>query len=377
MLQLLTLLTVIASVALFGHLVPIEVKTFLYSVSLSIKEVLLFIMPFIVFALIFSSVNNLKQSAIKFILLLIITIFLSNLASSLIAYSVGHFILQNTHSIQNVIQHKETIAPLWSFELPLLLSNFRALAYGFVSSLIVSALLPEKSKELSRKISDLTLFVLKAFLTPVVPMFVLGLALKMQHDQTLSVIFKDCSIIFVIITSVTYFYIFLLYGAASSFKITSWMASINNIMPAFITAMSTMSSNAAMPLTLEGSKKNVKQPDVASSVVPITAGFHLVGDCFFIIILSMIITSDYALPTTDYVTFLLYFLLFKFAIVAIPAGGIMVMLPILEKYLKFSPEMLSLITALYVVFDPIITSANVMGNGAFTIMFTKLYDKLK
>ncbi|MBS9530062.1 dicarboxylate/amino acid:cation symporter [Wolbachia endosymbiont of Rhagoletis cerasi] len=378
MLQLLILLTVITSAAFFGHLVPMEVKTFLYSTSLSIKEVLLFIMPFIIFALIFSSVNNLKQSAIKFILLLIIMIFLSNLASSLIAYSVGHFIIQNTYSIQD-ITYEETIVPLWSFRLPALLSNFYALACGFVSSIVVSTLLPKKSRELSNKMLDLTLFILKTFLTPIIPIFVLGLglALKMQHDQVLSIIFKDYSIIFIIIASATYLYVFLLYGAANSFKITSWIASIGNMIPAFITAMSTMSSNATMPLTLEGSKKNVKQPDIASSVVPITASFHLVGDCFFIIILSMIIASGYSLCTTDYVTFLLYFLLFKFAIVAVPAGGIMVMLPILEKYLKFSPEMLSLIIALYIVFDPIITSANVMGNGAFAIMFTKLYDKLK
>ncbi|WP_353287879.1 cation:dicarboxylate symporter family transporter [Wolbachia endosymbiont (group B) of Gerris lacustris] len=376
MLQLLTLLAVITSVIFFGHLVPMEVKTFLYSISLSIKEILLFIMPFIVFALIFSSVNNLKQSAIKFILLLIITIFLSNLASSLIAYSVGHFITQNTYSIQD-ITYEETIVPLWSFELPPLLSNFHALAYGFTSSLMASVLLPKKSKELSHKMSDFILFVLKTFLTPVIPVFILGFALKMQHDQVLSTIFRDYSIIFIIIMSVTYLYIFLLYGAANSFKITSWITSISNMVPAFIAAMSTMSSNVAMPLSLEGSKKNVKQPDIASSVVPITASFHLVGDCFFIIILSMIMTFGGALSATDYVTFLLYFLLFKFAIVAVPAGGIMVMLPVLEKYLKFSPEMLSLITALYIVFDPIITSANVMGNGAFTIMFTKLYDKLK
>ncbi|WP_246228237.1 hypothetical protein [Wolbachia endosymbiont of Litomosoides brasiliensis] len=89
-----------------------------------------------------------------------------------------------------------------------------------------------------------------------------------------------------------------------------------------------MSSNATMPLIFEGNKKNAKQPDLTLSVVLITAGFHPVSDCFFIIILSM----------------------------------------------------LSLITALYVVFYPIITSANVanvMGNSAFTIMFTKLYDKFK
>ncbi|WCR58040.1 cation:dicarboxylate symporter family transporter [Wolbachia endosymbiont of Ctenocephalides felis wCfeJ] len=376
MLQLLTLLVIITSVVFFGHLVPIEAKTFLYSLSLSIKEILLFIMPLIVFALIFSSINNLKQSAIKFILLLIIAIFLSNLTSSLIAYSIGHFVLQSTHSIQD-ITYEETIAPLWLFKLPALISNFHALAYGALSGIVASVFLPKKSKELSHKMSGLTLFILKVFLIPVIPVFVLGLALKMQHDQVLSIIFKDCSIIFVIITSAVYFYIFLLYGAANSFKITRWITSIGNMMPAFITAMSTMSSNAAMPLTLEGSKKNVKQSEVVSSIVPITAGFHLVGDCFFIIILSMVITSGYALSTTDYVTFLLYFLLFKFAIVAVPAGGIMVMLPILERYLQFSPEMLSLITALYVVFDPIITSANVMGNGAFTMMFTKLYDKLK
>nr|WP_246168446.1 cation:dicarboxylase symporter family transporter [Wolbachia endosymbiont of Ctenocephalides felis wCfeT] len=371
-----TLLAVIISVAFFGHLASVEETTFLYSVSLSIKEVLLFIMPFIVFALIFSSINNLKQSAVKFIILLVITIFLSNLASSLIAYSVGHFIVQSAHSIQNM-EYKETVTPLWSFKLPMLFSNFHALAYGCVSSIVLSTLLPKKSKELSDKMSDLTLFVLKVLLTPIVPVFVLGLVLKMQHDQVLSVIFKDYSIIFIIITSAAYFYVFLLYGAASSFRVIRWIASISNMAPAFITAMSTMSSNATMPLTLEGCKKNTKQQDTTSSVVPITASFHLVGDCFFIIILSMIIASGYALSTTDYITFLLYFLLFKFAIVAVPAGGIVVMLPILEKYLQFSPEMLSLITALYVVFDPIITSVNVMGNGAFTMIFTKFYDKVK
>lgn len=373
MIQLLSLILIITSVAFFGHFVPLEAKVFLYSISLSIKEILLFIMPFIVFILIFSSINNLKQSAIKFIILLVITIFLSNLTSSLIAYSIGNIIVKNSHSMRNVGEYKETITTLWSLELPQFISNFQAVACGFIFSMIMSVLLPKRSKELSYKMLDLNLFVLKAFLMPVIPVFVLGLVLKMQHDQVLSAILKNYTVIFIIITSITYIYIFLLYGVASSFKIKKWIMSIGNMMPALVTAMSTMSSNATMPVTLEGSKKNVKRHEIVSSVVPITASFHLVGDCFFIIILSMIISSGH---TTDYITFLLYFLLFKFAIVAVPAGGIVVMLPILEKYLQFSPEMLSLITALYIVFDPIITSANVMGNGAFVMIFTKLHKKL-
>jgi len=42
------------------------------------------------------------------------------------------------------------------------------------------------------------------------------------------------------------------------------------------------------------------------------------------------------------------------------------MLPILDIYLGFSGEMMFLITALYILFDPVITSANIFGNGAFT-----------
>ncbi len=34
--------------------------------------------------------------------------------------------------------------------------------------------------------------------------------------------------------------------------------------------------------------------------------------------------------------------------------------------------MLSLITALYILFDPFITSANVLGNGAFARIIDKL-----
>ena len=48
------------------------------------------------------------------------------------------------------------------------------------------------------------------------------------------------------------------------------------------------------------------------------------------------------------------------------------MLPILDKYLGFNTEMLSLITALYILFDPFITSANVLGNGAFARIIDKL-----
>jgi len=47
-----------------------------------------------------------------------------------------------------------------------------------------------------------------------------------------------------------------------------------------------------------------------------------------------------------YLTFAFYFVMAKFSVAAIPGGGIIVMLPILENCLGFNAEMMSLITAL-------------------------------
>ena len=49
------------------------------------------------------------------------------------------------------------------------------------------------------------------------------------------------------------------------------------------------------------------------------------------------------------------------------------MLPIYENYLNFNPEMIAIILALNVVLDPLITSCNVMANGALCRVFEKVW----
>ena len=74
----------------------------------------------------------------------------------------------------------------------------------------------------------------------------------------------------------------------------------------------------------------------------------------------------------NYFMFVVYFVIAKFSVAGIPGGGIIVMLPILESYLGFNSEMMSLITALYILFDPINTCINVLGNGAFAKMIDNI-----
>lgn len=135
-----------------------------------------------------------------------------------------------------------------------------------------------------------------------------------------------------------------------------------------------------MPLIIHGSEQNVKRPEIVRSVVPSTINIHLIGDSFAIpiMMLGIMISFGQGMPDWQlYLTFTLYFALYKFAVAAVPGGTVLVLLPVFEQQMGFSPEMLSLITALYVVFDPIITTGNVLGHGAFAILFSKVFDRSK
>ena len=140
-----------------------------------------------------------------------------------------------------------------------------------------------------------------------------------------------------------------------------------------MTSFSTMSSSVTMPFTLSGTEKNV-DPSIARMVIPSTVNIHLIGDCFTIMILALSVSYSFGVDVSlmDYMHFFFYFMLAKFAIATVPGGGIIVVLPLLESYLHFSPTMLSLITMLYIIFDPFITSINVTGNGAFAMIFEKV-----
>ncbi|WP_253305916.1 cation:dicarboxylate symporter family transporter [unidentified bacterial endosymbiont] len=116
----------------------------------------------------------------------------------------------------------------------------------------------------------------------------------------------------------------------------------------------------------KGTELNLNNKEIAGAVIPATVNIHLVGDCFAIPLFAYAVLKSFGMDEPsllNYLIFSFYFVLAKFSVSAIPGGGIIVMLPILEKYLGFNTEMMSLITALYILFDPVITAANVLGNG--------------
>jgi Na+/H+-dicarboxylate symporter len=302
---------------------------------------------------------------------------LSNFCSTLLSYSVGKAIYHWDLSIA-LPQESTGLTPSWDFHFPKLIGNDKAMFAGIFFALACSWLRPALAAHLSQlfeKAVSQALF----FLTAIIPFFVGGFVVKLVADQVIANIVFDYSLIFSLVALSQFTYIALIYLFCNRFNIAAFVENLKNMLPAAIAGFSSMSSAAALPLTMMGTEKNTKNKPLTRLAIPLTVNAHLIGDCFAIPIFAFAVMKNYGLAEpqlTSYLLFALYFVIAKFSVAAIPGGGVIVMLPILESYLGFTSPMASLITALYILFDPVITCANVCGNGAFALFLNKLQAKV-
>lgn len=382
----LLLAAVVLCAALFGEMLPIAVQQIFYSISLSINALLTFFMPMLIFCLLFSSLVKMSGYFLWLVLLLFPAICVSNFITTMLAYFSGTMVLTKLSHLLGaaVVTERLSLVPLWNLKLPKLISNQLAMALAIGMAAVVFVIAKNRSgsaekitKHTMRLAGLLNNFVTKILhhiFIPVLPLFVFGFLLKLQYDGLLDLIIHHYGLVFVTILTTQLLYVALLYFIAAGFSVHQWLQYLKTMLPAWLVGFTTMSSAAAMPLTLNAAISNTKDNQMPRLVVPATVNVHLMGDCIAIPIFALAIISSIGNSLPDLATYLLfagYFIIAKFAVAAVPAGGVIVMVPILEQFLGFNSEMSSLITMLYVLFDCVITSTNVLGNGAFVILFSK------
>lgn len=373
------LIGIIAFAMLFGHLLPESTQAFLYAISLTLKEGLLFVLPIIIFSCLFSCLFTFQGSkAVGFMLVLFIAICLSNYISTMIAYGVGALNLSNlTVPLMDQSLNTTALSPTWDIQFPQWVTNDQALYLGLGLGTFFSFFPNPKAKQFSDSSKALVYFFLEKCFVPVLPFFVLGFILKMQFDGVLNQIIKSYLELLIVITTTYILYLLLLFFIAAKGNVSRWLEYLRNILPVGLMAFSTMSSLASMPTTIKAAQKNTQNDRIAQAVIPATVNVHMIGVGIAIPLMafSILLSFGYPLPSfATYCQFALYFILAQFAVAAVPAGGILVMLPILETHLGFTSEMSALITALFILFDPVVTITNVLGNSALVIYIAKFFQ---
>lgn len=368
------LIAVVIVSILLNPFIPITVKQIIYACSLTLKSVVLFCLPFIIFGLLFKTFAKLANHAASVIAIIFGSLCLSNFINTFSTHYIGSLLYHIDFNLGAIPTNEHALKPYFVFTLPNYIKNEFALLGGIASGICMAAC----NKSLALKIAETIDAITKkifTFISAIIPLFIIGFVIKCASEGVLLSILKGYSQILLIFIVYAILYTFLFYYVVNACQISQCWKCLENMCPALITALSTISSVVTMPVTIMCVEKNVKNKELASSVIPATVNIHLLGDCLSIPLLAYALLKHYGLPEPSlysYFVFTIFFTITKFSVAAVPAGGIIVMTPILEKYLGFTPEMSSLIIAIYVIFDPFVTGFNVLGNGALA----KLVDNL-
>lgn len=215
---------------------------------------------------------------------------------------------------------------------------------------------------------------------PLLPFYILGFLLKIHYEGVFSSLLQHYSSTFFLIVAVQILCLALFYFVACGFDRKKMFVAYTNALPSYLTAFSTMSSTATVPVSIKCAYENTKNQALSEMAMPIMANVHLLGDSVgtpILALVTMLLFLGYLPDLFTYIKFLAFFCVSMFAASGIPGGGFLVMIPVLKSQLGFTPEMISIMFTLYVLMDSFGTAANVMGDGALVMILNKILKRFK
>jgi Na+/H+-dicarboxylate symporter len=375
------ILTLLSFFALFASHIPKPIHQGLYTISLFIKDIMLFILPIAVGSFIAKTIVSFEKKAPLFIASLLVFEALSNFSGVIYAFFSGSFAQHFTPAFQ-VDSNQQTLDALWrlpSFR-PAFWTADKGTLLGFI--LGIGALI-FKSKPLNQFIDtwkDISNFTLTKVFSPLIPLFILGFFAKMFQSGFFIHLFSKYGTLLVLMLSFLGLYLTFLFWLSSDGTLKSFRATAKNLLPAGGIAFTSGCSLSTMPWTIKGASQNLKDPSFASAVIPATTNIQQIGDVIINTFLCfLLVTHFHGAPPSflNWIIFSCVFVLARFTVAAVLGGAILIMIPIYESYLGFSPEMVAIILAFNVVLDPIVTASNVLANGALCRVYEKVWIKIQ
>jgi len=371
-----TILVLTVYVLLAPFLPPVAHQTF-YTISLFIKDLLIWNLPIVVAFFIAYTVSSFERRAPLFILTLVIFETCSNLSSVWYAYGTAALVADHLPLIK-VAALENHFEPLWRLSLvrPSWWSAEKGAFVGLVLGCISAFAKGPLLRQFLRQGKNFAQWLLTKVFARLIPVFVLGFVAHMIQTKLLDHVLTHYAVLTMCLTLFLVLYITLLFALGAGWSLRATLLNIKNLLPAGAMALTSSCSMSTMPWTIEGSAKNLKNPLLAKAIIPATTNIQQIGDCLAQTFLCFMIYRHFYGHNPDLMTWIVFsnvFVLARFATAAVLGGAIFIMLPIYENYLNFTPEMIAIILALNVVLDPLITSCNVMANGALCRVFEKVW----
>lgn len=340
-------------------------------------NLLSFLIPLIIVGFIVPGIESLGNKSGKGLFITTLISYASTFLIGTITFLIGRSVLPKFIVSTSLSTSSVNVEPYFTIDIPPMFSVMSALVFAFLLGIGISRIKNSYLLNVSEEFNYVISLTIKKVLIPLVPVYILSIFSKLSYNGEIFTTLKSFGLVYLVLFSIQAFYLIVQYALAGTLKKENPLKLLKNMIPAYMTALGTQSSAATIPVTLNCTKENKVDQDVADFVIPLGATINLAGDTITLVLASMaVMYMKGQIPTFSVmIPFIVMLGVTMVAAPGVPGGGVMAALGLLESMLGFGNVEKSLMIALHAAQDSFGTATNVTGDGAIVIIVESILKK--
>lgn len=345
-----------------------------------IGQIIFYCVPLIVLGFITPAIVSLRENAGKILSVTLLVCYVSSLGAAAFSMFAGYQIIPflNINSVINEANHLPKL--LFDIKIQPIIPVFTALVTSILFGIAILKTKAEIGERIFRELHQIVLYIVEKVVIRLMPFFIFSTFTVLTYEgeiiHNLPVFVKIIGI--VIVGHFIWMALLYVLGGLAA-KRNPWGV-IRYYMPAYMTAVGTMSSAATLSVALSCARKSKDlDPEIRDFAIPICANTHLCGsvltEVFFVMTVSQILYGR--LPDLgDMILFIVLLGFFAIAAPGVPGGTVVASLGLITSVLGFDETGTALMLSIFALQDSFGTACNVTGDGAIALFVTGLFKKV-
>lgn len=373
------LLAALAIGAVVGRVANVPVMDAVGSVKYALGQIIFYAVPLVIVGFIAPAIARLGQNASRMLLTAVALAYLSSVGAATFSALSGYLIIPHLSVPTHVENLVDLPKPSFVLDIPPLMSVMSALVTALLIGLATSWTKAETINKILNELEGIMTSVVKRVIIPLLPFFVGATFCELSYEGRLTVQLPIFLKIIGIVIIGHYIWLAVLYVIGGILSGRNPWQVVRYYLPAYLTAVGTMSSAATLPVALSCARRSpVLSRTMTEFMIPLGATVHLCGsvltETFFIMTISLMLYGT--LPSVGMMAlFILLFGIFAVGAPGVPGGTVMASLGLVVSVLHFDPAGVALLLAIFALQDSFGTACNVTGDGALALMLEGIFNR--
>ncbi|NMW84828.1 dicarboxylate/amino acid:cation symporter [Peptoniphilus sp. AGMB00490] len=345
-----------------------------------VGDLISYIVPLIILGFITPAIVSLKESAGKILSVTLIICYISSVGAATMSFLAGRAIIPKLNIASNVGAGNVIPESIFKLSIAPIMPVMTALVTSILFGIAVIVTKSEHWENLLLELNKIILSIVNNFVIKILPVYIATTFAALSYEGAIiSELPVFLKIILIVIVG-HFIWMTVMYSIAGAISKTNPKEVFKHYLPAYLTAVGTMSSAATLPVALECARKSkTLDPKIRDFAIPLCSNTHLCGsvltEVFFVMTVSQILTGK--LPeTSNMIVFIVLLGIFAIAAPGVPGGTVVASLGLITSVLGFNDTGTALMLSIFALQDSFGTACNVTSDGAIALMVTGIFDKV-